>query len=163
MSDLIVLAFDDEQGAESALEEVGRLQRREVVEIDDAATVIRLPDGRVKVHQAVGLVGHGALGGAFWGMLIGLLFLMPWLGLAVGAVAGAIGGRLSDVGIDDSFIEEVGNSVAPGHSALFLLVRAWRDERAIESLSPLAPRVLRTSLTHEDEAKLREAFGADAP
>jgi len=41
------------------------------------------------------------LGGAFWGMLIGLLFFIPWLGLAIGAIPGAVAGGLTDTGVDD--------------------------------------------------------------
>ena len=62
-------------------------------------------DGKVKVKQSNNLVGAGALGGAFWGMLIGLFFFMPWMGLAIGASSGAIAGKFSDYGIDDSFIK----------------------------------------------------------
>jgi uncharacterized membrane protein len=55
--------------------------------------------------------------------LIGLLFLAPWLGAAVGAISGAIAAKMSDFGVHDNFIKEVGNSIQPGNSALFLLVR----------------------------------------
>jgi uncharacterized membrane protein len=56
------------------------MQRQNLITLHDAAVVVRSQDGKVKVRQAVNLVGAGALGGAFWGMLIGLLFLAPWLG-----------------------------------------------------------------------------------
>jgi uncharacterized membrane protein len=65
-------------------DELGQLQKERLVTLDDAAVVVRRQDGKVKVNQATSLVGAGSLGGAFWGMLIGLLFFMPWLGLAVG-------------------------------------------------------------------------------
>ena len=96
--------------------------RSEVIELEDAAYVVRRQDGKVKVKQASNLVGAGAWGGAFWGMLIGLLFFAPWLGLAVGAITGAIAGKATDVGIDDKFIKQVGDEIEHGNSALFLLV-----------------------------------------
>lgn len=160
MSELIVLAFDSADGAQQALHEVGSLQKQNLITISDAATVHRKEDGKVKVKQAQSLVGAGALGGAFWGMLIGLLFFMPWLGLAVGAVSGAIAGRFSDIGIDDSFIKEVGETVEPGHSALFLLVVSMTEDRVIPELKKLDPTVLRTNLSKDDEEKLKAAFGA---
>ena len=158
MSDLIVLAFDTETGASEMLDTIGRLQKQEVITLEDAAVVIRPLEGKPKVKQAQSLVGAGALGGAFWGMLIGLLFFMPWLGLAVGAVTGAIAGGLSDVGVDDKFIKEVGETIEPGHSALFLLVYKMTADKVIDQLKHYDATVLQTSLSEEQEAQLRDAF-----
>jgi uncharacterized membrane protein len=160
MSELIVLAFASENGAQEALAELSNLQKHELITLTDAATVVRKVDGKVKVKQAVGLVGAGALGGAFWGMLIGLIFLMPWLGLAIGAISGAIAGKFSDIGIDDNFIKEVGATIEPGHSALFMMVEKMSEDRVLPELQKFQPTVLRTNLSKEDEEKLKAAFGA---
>ena len=160
MSDLIVLAFKDETSAAQMRDELVGLQKQHLISLADAAVVVRKPDGKVKVKQAVSLVGSGALGGAFWGMLIGLLFWMPWMGLAIGAAAGALGGALSDYGVDDKFIKEVGNTIEPGNSALFLLVQDWTKDKVMDRVAKYEAKVLQTSLSTEDEAKLKEAFGA---
>ncbi len=91
MSQLVVLKFANETGAGETLDEIGALQKQNLITLEDAATVVRGKDGKPKVKQAVSLVGAGALGGAFWGMLIGLLFFMPFLGLAAGALGGPWG------------------------------------------------------------------------
>ena len=161
MSELIVLAFKDPDGAKNMAEEIKKLQKQQLNTLEDAAIVVRKEDGKAKVKQANNLVGVGALGGAFWGMLIGLIFLMPWLGLAIGAITGAIAGSLTDVGIDDDFIKEVGNTIEPGDSALFLLVAEATPDKVIEALKPFHPTVLRTSLTEEQEARLKENFAAE--
>lgn len=160
MSSLLVLAFIDEDGAGRMITELQSLQKQNFISIKDAAIVIRKPDGKIKIQQANSLVGKGALGGAFWGMLIGLLFFMPWLGMAVGAVTGALAGKLTDYGIEDSFIKEVGAVIRPGHSALFLLVEQFAEDKVIAALARHKATLLRTNLTMEDEVKLREAFGA---
>ena len=95
MSDLIVLTFKNETGAAEMRDTLVSLQKQKIVTLEDAAVVVRRQDGKVKVKQAVSLVGAGALGGAFWGMLIGLLFFAPWLGLAIGAATGALSGKFS--------------------------------------------------------------------
>jgi uncharacterized membrane protein len=105
-------------------------------------------------------VGAGAFGGAFWGMLIGLLFWAPWLGLAIGAIAGAISGKLSDYGINDDFIKEVGATIKPGGSALFLLISKWTEDKVLDRLKKFNATVVRTSLSKEEEEKLKAAFGA---
>ena len=161
MSDLIVLAFDSEDGALQLRDKLLSLQKQQLISLEDAAVVIRRQDGKVKVKQLHSLVGAGALGGAFWGMLIGLIFWMPWLGLALGAAGGALGGHFTDIGVDDKFIKEVGNTIEPGHSALFLLVISATGDKVLEQLEGTQATVLQTSLSNEAEAKLREHFAAD--
>jgi uncharacterized membrane protein len=159
MADLIVFAFDNEKGALDARDALIRMQKQQLIELEDAAVVIRPLEGKPKVKQVTSLTGAGALGGAFWGMLIGLLFFAPWLGLAIGAVTGALAGGLTDIGVDDKFIKEVGDTIEPGHSALFILVRKVTPDKVVEELKKFNPTVLQTSLSEEDEAKLRETFG----
>jgi len=158
MADLIVFAFENEEGAGEMRDELIKLQKQQLIELEDAAVVIRKQDGKVKVKQVASLAGAGALGGAFWGMLIGLLFWAPWLGLAIGAVTGAVAGGLTDIGVDDKFIKEVGETIEPGHSALFLLVRKATGDKVVEQVKHFNPTVLQTSLSEEQEAKLRESF-----
>jgi uncharacterized membrane protein len=160
MSELIVFAFPTEDGAFSMDDTIHQLKKEELITLDDAAVVIRKPDGKIKVKQATNLVGVGALDGAFWGMLIGLFFWAPWLGLPLGAVAGAISGALSDYGINDDFIKEVGATIKPGGSALFLLISKWTEDKALERLKKFNATIVRTSLSNEDEQKLKAAFGA---
>lgn len=161
MSDLIVLAFDNEKGAFQMRDKLFQLQKQHLIQLADAAVVVRKPDGKVKVKQAVSLVGAGSLGGAFWGMLIGIIFWMPWLGMAIGAVSGALSGKFSDIGVDDRFIKEVGATIEPGNSALFLLVVSATEDKVLDELKDYNATVLKTSLSKEGEAKLREAFGAE--
>ncbi len=160
MSDLIVLAFPTLDGAEKMRDELKKMQKAHLIELDDAAVVVRPTDGKPKVKQAVSLVGAGALGGAFWGMLIGLLFFAPWLGMLAGAIGGAIGGKFTDIGVDDDFIKQVSQTIEPGHSALFLLVRSMTGDKVMPQLEQFdpTPTVLQTSLSEADEAKLRDAF-----
>jgi uncharacterized membrane protein len=134
------------------------LQKQEVITLQDAAVVVRTEDGKTKVKQVTSLTGAGALGGAFWGMLIGLLFFAPWLGLAIGAVTGAIAGKFTDTGIDDKFIKEVGETIEPGHSALFLLVSKVTMDKVQPTLEKFDATVIQTSLSDDQEAKLRDMF-----
>lgn len=160
MATMVVLAFKDETSAEQMRDKLVGLQKAQLISLADAAVVVRRQDGKVKVKQAVNLVGAGAMGGAFWGMLIGLLFMAPWLGLALGAISGALGGSLREYGVDDGFIKEVGTTIEPGNSALFLLVNSWVEDKVMDQVKEFNAQVLQTSLSSEDEANLRAAFGA---
>jgi uncharacterized membrane protein len=162
MAELVALAFETEDGAERMRDRLVGLQREHLITLQDAAVVKRNLDGKVKVKQASSLVGAGALGGGFWGMLIGLLFFAPWLGLAVGAVTGALAGKFSDIGVDDKFIRDVGNTIRPGNSALFLLISDVTPDRVLDELKEFkGAKVIRTSLSKEQEARLKDAFGAE--
>jgi uncharacterized membrane protein len=159
MSNLFVLKFADEMTAQQVLGEMKRFQDQQLIKVDDAAIVTRQMDGKTRVKQANDLVGAGALGGAFWGMLIGLLFLSPFLGAAIGAGAGALAGKFSDVGINDDFIKQVGSSIQPGESALFLLIREGVADKILPELRQYKFEVIQTSLSTEDEKNLREMLG----
>jgi uncharacterized membrane protein len=160
MSNLIVMTFKDEDGAKKILEELGDLQREHLIKLDDAATVIRNSDGKLKVKQARSLVGEGALGGAFWGMLVGLLFLAPLAGMAIGAAMGGGLGKLADYGINDQFIKEVGKKLVPGTSAVFFLVHEAQVDKVVEALKPFKGEIIHTSLSETEEAELKQTFSA---
>jgi uncharacterized membrane protein len=102
----------------------------------------------------------GALSGGFWGTLIGLIFLNPLLGLAAGAASGAVAGALTDVGINDEFMKELAGNMPPNCSVLFILVRKSTPDRVLAELEGTGGKILKTSLSHEDEAKLQAALDA---
>lgn len=158
MTDLIVLVFDDRRAAFEVRDKLIELQKQHLVRLADAAVAVREPDGGIKIKQIVDLTAQGALGGAFWGLLAGILFWMPALGMAVGTLLGALSGALSDYGINDEFMVDVARSIEPGQSALFLLVVEATMDRVIEEITPWNPRVLRTNLSREQELRLRKAF-----
>ncbi len=160
MDKLFVLKFADETTAQQVLGTLKNLQDRKLIKVDDAAIVTLRPDGKPKIQQMHNLVGAGALGGAFWGMLIGLLFFMPLLGAAVGAASGALAGKMRDIGIDDNFIKQVGSSIQPGESALFLLVSEAVADKVMPELKQYKFQLIQTSLSKEDEEKIHEMLGA---
>jgi len=159
MSNMFVLKVADESVATQMLNTLKGLQDQRLIKVEDAAIVTRRADGKPKVRQANDLVGAGALGGAFWGLLIGLLFFVPIFGAAIGAGAGALMGKFSDLGINDEFVKQVGNSINPGASALFLLVRDAVVDKVLPQLKQFQFQVIQTSLSHEEEQRLRETLG----
>jgi uncharacterized membrane protein len=159
VSDLIVLAFDSEEGAIEARDKLLSLENQGALSLSDAAVVVRRADGEVKVKQVKSMTGAGAAAGGILGLIIGLFFLAPWLGMAVGVLGGAVVGKRTDFGIDDDFIKEVGETIGPGHSALFLQVYRAADQKVMPVLEQFDATVLRTTLSLQDEAKLREALG----
>jgi uncharacterized membrane protein len=159
MAALTVWKFDTVEGAGAALSKLESLSKQQLITIEDAAVVYwETGKKKPKTHQAQSMTGAGALGGAFWGMLFGLLFFMPFFGLAVGAAIGALAGHYSDYGIDDKFIKEVQSEVTEGTSALFLLTSDATVDKVEAAFEGTQMDLIRSNLTNEQEAKLREDF-----
>jgi uncharacterized membrane protein len=162
MSTLIVIGYEDQFKAEETRLKLWKLQKDYLIDLEDAVVAIKDEKGKVKLHQAVNLTTAGAVSGGFWGSLVGLIFLNPLLGMAVGATAGAVSGVLTDVGIDDKFMKELAQALSPGSSALFVLCRKATPDKVLEELRGTGGKILKTSLSHDDEAKLQAALSAAA-
>jgi uncharacterized membrane protein len=166
MAEMIAIGFDNPHEADRVLTELARLQKEYLIDLEDAVVAIRQPDGKVNLKQSINLVGVGAasggLSGALWGSLVGLLFLNPLAGFAVGGLigagTGALSGSLVDYGIDDNFIRSLAETLQPNTSALFVLVRKAQPEKILAELSGVRGRVLRTSLSPEQESRLQAAL-----
>ena len=160
MSTLVAIGYDDQFKAEEVRLKLWKMQKDYLIDIGDAVVAIKDEKGKVKLHQAVNMTAAGAASGGFWGALIGLVFLNPLLGLAVGAGAGAISGALTDVGINDAFMKELAATLRPGSSVLFVLVKKATPDKVLEEMKGTGGKVLKTSLSHENEAKLQAALTA---
>jgi|SRR5271157_512412 len=159
MSDVVVLAFDTETGARQMRDDLLNLEKEHLIGLEDVAVIVRNKEGKVKVHHEVDLMGPGALGGAFWGLLIGFIFFVPVFGLVLGAATGAVVGKFARGGVDEHFIKEAGNTIQPENSALFMLVRESTPDKVMDVLKKYKNvKVLQTSLSKEQEEHLREAF-----
>jgi uncharacterized membrane protein len=158
MSTLVVIDYESEVRAEEVRLALLKMQREYLVDLADAVVVVRDEKGKVKLRQMYNLTAAGALSGGFWGALIGLLFLNPLFGFAIGAAAGAISGALRDVGIDDNFMRELGQTLKPGTAALFVLIRQMTPDKVVEEIKMFGGTLIKTNLCNENEAKLREAL-----
>lgn len=160
MSNLAIVNFNDEVTAFEMRAELAKLQKEYLIDMEDVVVVTKNEKGKTKLHQAVNLTAVGAVGGSFWGMLIGMIFFNPLLGAAIGAGTGAMSGALSDIGIDDKMMKEMTDSFKPGNSALFVLFRDATSDKVLERLAPFAGKgtLFQTSLEKDDEDALREAL-----
>ena len=160
MSDLVAVVFNDETTAFEMRAELAKMQKEYLIDMEDAVVVTKDEKGKVKLHQATNLTMVGAVGGSFWGMLIGLLFLNPLIGMAMGAGAGALSGKLSDIGISNKMMKELAESFKPGHSALFVLIRKVTGDKVLGRLQAFVGKgkVFQTSLAKDKEDTLRAAL-----
>jgi uncharacterized membrane protein len=168
MADLIVVGFDKPDEADKVLLRLAQLRKEYLIDLEDAVVVVREESGKLQLKQSFNLTAIGATSGlasgGFWGALLGLLFMNPLAGFviggAIGASTGALSGSMVDYGIDDDFIRSLGETIPANSSALFVLVRKAQPEKVLAELSDLRGRVLRTSLSPEQEKRLQEALSA---
>ena len=159
MATLTAVKFPTASGADDALEILERLQREEAISVHDGAIVTwEYGATKPRTRQLNDLTGAGALGGGFWGLLFGLIFFVPILGLLAGAAMGATAASMRDVGIDDDFIKEVQEKVTPGTSALFALTSAGVPDKVAEAFRGVHGELLHTNLSRDQEAQLRDVF-----
>src|SRR6266849_3024739 len=146
MADLVQITFPSEEKAEQVRQKLLDMQKEYLIDLGDAVIAIKQPDGHVKLNQLFHPTAAGAVSGTFWGALIGLIFMMPLAFAAIGAASGALGGALSDVGINDNFMNEAADSLPSGPAALFLLIRKMTADKVLAALEGEGGTVVRTSL-----------------
>ncbi len=162
MSDLVFIAFDSEQKAEEVREKVLGMQKEYLIELGDAVVAVKDESGRIKLNQLMNNTTQGAMTGALWGTLIGLIFLNPLLGFGIGAASGALKGKLLDTGIDDEFMKGAATALKPGTAGLFLLVRKMTADKVLKDLKGVGGTVISTSFDETKESALREALAGQA-
>jgi len=160
VSDLVAIAYPDLATAREVASNVGEAQKSHLIELEDLVMVERRGDGKIKLHQP-SLAGVGAAGGALWGGLIGLIFLAPLFGMAIGAASGAAAGAMSDAGVDDKFMKDLGSKLEPGGAAVIALVRQANMEKILAEIR-VPGEVIQTSLSGDSEQALRDALAKAA-
>ena len=125
-----------------------------LLDLADVVVAIKDEKGKVKLHHAGYLIAHDAAFQGFCGSLASLIL--------VNSTAGAASGALRDVGINDHFMKELAAKLIPNSSTLFVLTRGPSPDkdRLLEELKGLGGKILITSLSHEDEARLQAALSA---
>ena len=162
MNKLVAIAYPDAATAQMVRADLVEATKEHLLQLDDAVVVERQPDGKIKLHQAMSPSGAGAAGGALWGGLIGLLFLVPLFGMAIGAASGALAGKFTDVGVNDDFMKKLGASIPEGGAALIVLGRSDAPDKVLERVGKHGGEVIQTSLGAEEEERLRAALGTTA-
>lgn len=167
MSDLVVFTYEQEDKAGQALMSVAGLRQENVqkalIGIEDAAVVVKNAKGKVRVRQTLesAVKGSKVATGGLWGVLIGFLFGGPLFGALLGMGLSRLLGRKIDIGIDNSFIRNVGDDLAPGDSALFLLVKDTPVDTVAEALREHGGKLYHTSFSDEASEAFSQAAASD--
>lgn len=139
MSELFVIAFDDESSAKRQLGALG-----EKIEISESIIVVKDDKGKVKVIDKP--AKHVVKGGMI-GLVVGALIGGPIAGAIIGgAVGGAIGANKMSKSIDPEFIKKVSESIQPGTATLFLILEESEVFELLEKVEETKGEIFTTSL-----------------
>jgi uncharacterized membrane protein len=156
MSTLVAITFAGEEDARAALGSIRALEREGQIGLEDTAVVTKDADGKVAVKNEM---ASGTETGIAVGAVLGsLLWVVFPVGAIVGGAIGGLIGRAAAPGVDGAFVKEIETSLAPGGSALFLLVKSGSPGLLIAAMRQYEGTVVQTSLDEEEEAALREAL-----
>ena len=158
MSSLVVIVYPNEEKAEEVRKRLFELQVEHLIKIGDAVIATKTEAGSVKLNQMMNMTAAGAATGSMWGLLIGVLFLNPLIGIAAGAASGALAGALTDVGINDPFMKKLAETIEPGSAALFVLVQEITTDKVVAAIKGYGGVVLKTSFDETKEQALRDAL-----
>lgn len=161
MSELIVIGYDDHASAEKAYDTVQALQKDLIVNLTGLALVKVDEKGKTHVDTPAKIVGASAASGALWGLVFGLLFLVPGLALA-GAAFGGLFGKLAKSGLNNDFRRRVHEVVHPGSSGVVIMATKITEDKFNAALQPFGGTVLKTSLNEQDERELAEQLSGPA-
>ena len=158
--ELVAISFPTQSAAAEVAAKLAKAASEELVEIGDATIVVRDQHGTIRMEpfEEIGLAG--LVGGSLTGFFAGSLLAMPIAGALIGGATGATVGGLADADIEEDFVREIGSSLEPGTSALFVLVEKAQGERGLATLRKHGGKVLKTSLPEWKEEKLRDLLGS---
>jgi uncharacterized membrane protein len=154
VSELIVIGYDSQATATEAYNKVMSLSKDFVVTLNGLAIVTVDAEGKSHVETPQKIVGVSAASGALWGMLIGLLFFVPGVGLLLGGAMGALFGKLGKSGINDQFRSQVQDMLTPGSAAVVVMASKITEDKFADAMGPFGGKLLKTSLSEEDEKEL---------
>jgi uncharacterized membrane protein len=129
---IIVAAFPDEGKADAALKQLQELKKEHMIGILDAAVVRKDQDGKLHVKETEDMGGGrgsvigGGLG-AFLGLLGGPAGLL--LTTAGGALIGGLAAKMHDANIPNERLQQLGNALTPGSSAVVAIIEhRWVED-----------------------------------
>jgi uncharacterized membrane protein len=78
--------------------------------------------------------------------------------MAIGAATGAATGAMTDVGVDDRFMKDLGTKLQPGGAAVIVLVHRSTPDKVLPEIAGFGGEVIQTSLDDDAEQRLRQVL-----
>src|SRR4051812_34182218 len=121
---LIVAAFQDENGAKQALKQLKQAKKEHLIKIENAAIIRKDAKGKIHIDETRDMKGgKGAAIGGVTGAALGILTGGATLAIAgASALIGGLAAKLRDSGFKDDRLKQLGASLRPGSSAIVAVI-----------------------------------------
>ncbi len=162
--DVVIAAYNEEDGAKKALDELKSAQKDKVIAIKDAAVLRKDKDGKLHVMETGDMTGkRGALYGGVAGAVLGALTgPVGWAALG-GAAIGGLVAKLQDSGFDNKRLASVGANLQPSTSAIVAVIEhTWVTELE-NALKETAKDVVTLAIGEEIAAQLEAGTESEKP
>jgi uncharacterized membrane protein len=154
--ELIVAAFQDEKGADRALDELRIMSKDQQFQVQNAAVIRKDERGKLHIKETAdmgsgqGATMGGSLGAAI-GVVAGTALVAP---AAVGALIGGLSAKAKDAGFKDERLRRIGESLTPGSSALIAVTGPMSVDQFRHSMEAAGADLITETLSAELAAEL---------
>ncbi len=154
---VIVAAFDGMDSAKEAFDDLKQLEKEKSIKIENAAILRKDHDSKLHIRDVKDMTGtRGAVLGGVTGAVVGVIAgPVGWVALG-GAAIGGLVAKLKDGGFDNSRLEQWGDRLQPGTSAIVAVIdHTWvRDVEA--ALKEDAREIMTMEISDEIAAQLTD-------
>ncbi len=154
---VIVAAFDGMDTAKEAFDDLKQLEKEKSIKIENAAILQKDHDSKLHIRDVKDMTGsRGVVLGGVTGAIVGVIAgPIGWVALG-GAAIGGLVAKLKDGGFDNNRLEQWGDKLQPGTSALVAVVdHIWvRDVEA--ALKEDARDIMTLEISDEIAAQLTD-------
>jgi uncharacterized membrane protein len=157
MSTLVVIAYNELNKAEELRVELQRIQSKYLLDLAEVVVAVNDEQGKIKLRHAGDLTNGSAVYSGFSSNLANLILM--------NASAGSTTGAFANMGLGEHFMKQLVATLVPGSSALFVLTRSPSPDKdqMLEEVKGKGGKILMTSLSAEDHARLQAALNAAKP
>jgi uncharacterized membrane protein len=155
---LVAIAYADVSTAILAMEELEGCERDLVIRRDEMAAIVRDEEAVFTTVSNAVITSEQPTWAMFWGTLFATLFYVPFLGMTFGSDLAPIIDEVRRSGPDPMFEDRIREAVAPGTSALFVLVEKVEPDTVVEALEGYGGTVLQAEISPEAEEMLQRTL-----
>ncbi|NJP06107.1 MAG: DUF1269 domain-containing protein [Chloroflexaceae bacterium] len=161
---LLVITYENPYRAEEVFAALRRMQKDELIILEETAVIIKDEQGKLKFPSGLDTTVAGVVETAkntTLGLLVGLVFGLPFIGALTFIAGGLLWRRLSEHNVDAEFINTFSTNLQPGCSALMVLADAGpkavdQTDRLLQELRPLLidGTIIRNELSEQAKATI---------
>jgi uncharacterized membrane protein len=159
MSTIVIMTFDNEEQAFTALDKLRSAEKQRLVEIEDAVVVHKDEHGKVHIKETHDFTARrGAVTGGAIGLVIGALLGGPIGAAVVGGVAGGLVGKAVDLGFPKDQIAIVSEKLDAGNSAIFAKLKTSKMDLLKAAVEQSPGHVVEFTVSEDAEADLESDY-----